>query len=251
MVSTKIQKICAWGGIATMTFYCIGMLLAHFLPVPSPAMPQDQVAVMFQENLLGIRLGALFMFVGAFCIMPTIGLISAFMKRIEGDMPIMAYTQLGAGSLGILFFYLPAVIFFVMALRPERSAELTFLSYDYAFILMIMASPSFMCQNLSIALAIFSDKNPQPIFPRWLAFFQLWTCVLYLGSFAIPFFHTGPFAWSGLFAFWIPAVVFFIWTFVMMATLVNAIKLQELDGSLVKREIPVSVVALTNAQVQL
>lgn len=226
MVSAKIQKWCAWGGVANMTVYCIGMLFAHFLPVPSPALSADQVAAMFQENTTGIRIGSIFMLASGFFLVPLIGLISAFMKRIEGDMPIMAYGQLAAGALGILFFYVPAVIFFVMAFRPERSPELILLFYDFTWMVMIVAWPSFVFQQGCIALAIFSDKSAQPIFPRWLGFFQLWTALLYCGSFLLPFFKTGPFAWNGLFAFWTPGIVFYIWGFVMAIMLVKAVDQQ-------------------------
>lgn len=231
MVSTRVQKWCAWGGVVNMSVYFIGMLFAHFLPIPSPAVPQDEVAAIFRDNATGIRIGSIFMLASGFFLVPLIGLISAFMKRIEGNLPIMAYGQLAAGALGILFFYVPAVLFFVMAYRPERSPEIIYVLYDFAWMFMIGAWPSFLFQQGCIALAIFSDKQLQPVFPRWLGYFQIWTALLYTGSCLLPFFKTGPFAWNGFFAFWIPAIVFFIWCFVMTAALLKTIDQQAAKDS--------------------
>ena len=223
MNAAKIQRLCAWSGVANMSIYFIGMMIAGFLPVPSPALTAAQVAAMFHDNNTAILIGAVLMLASGCFLVPLIALISAFLKRIEGPMPIMAYGQIVAGVLGILFFYLPAVLFFVMAFRLERSADLLYLFYDFAWMFMIIAWPSFVFQNGAIALGILSDRKATPTFPRWLAYFQLWTAFLYCGSFIGPFFKTGPFAWNGLFAFWIPALVFFLWNFVMAFELIKAI----------------------------
>ena len=76
------------------------------------------------------------MLASGFFLVPILGLNSAFMKRIEGEMPIMTYSQLPAGAFCILFFQVPAVLFFIMAFRPERSAELIYLFYDFAWMYM-------------------------------------------------------------------------------------------------------------------
>ena len=38
-----------------------------------------------------------------------------------------------------------------------------------------------------------------------------------------PFFKTGPFAWNGMFSFWIPGTLFFAWYVVMLVTISKAI----------------------------
>jgi hypothetical protein len=75
-------------------------------------------------------------------------------------------------------------------------------------------------QALSIAAAILSDQRPRPVFPRWLAYFNCWAALLYVPGGACTFFHSGPLAWNGIFAFWLPATVYCTW-FVTMAVQVT------------------------------
>ena len=65
-----------------------------------------------------------------------------------------------------------------------------------------------MIQCLSIAAAIL-NKADQDVFPRWLGYFNVWVAVLLLPAVLLPFFKHGPFAWHGIFEFWLAALVFF------------------------------------------
>lgn len=60
--------------------------------------------------------------------------------------------------------------------------------------------------------------------------YSLWVAVLLPAS-MILFFKSGPFAWTGVIGFWIPAVVFGTWYLVMTPLLLRAIK-QEADEDL-------------------
>ncbi|MGG2007397.1 hypothetical protein [Novosphingobium resinovorum] len=53
---------------------------------------------------------------------------------------------------------------------------------------------------------------------------NLWTGLLLLPGFAVGLFKTGPFAWNGVLAFWVPAVVFGIWFNLMIVAMLAAIK---------------------------
>ena len=83
-------------------------------------------------------------------------------------------------------------------------------------------------QGMAITIAILSDKSDKPVLPRWLGWFNLWAQIIYLpGDPWIPFFKTGPLAWNGLLAFWIPVVVFTVWLLLISAMLLRAIGEQE------------------------
>lgn len=83
-------------------------------------------------------------------------------------------------------------------------------------------------QNFAIAFTILSDDGEPPVFPRWLAYVNLFTAVLFTPGALIPFFKFGPFAWNGLFGFWIPGVFFCTWVVVMFFALRKAIR-EQLD----------------------
>ena len=84
-------------------------------------------------------------------------------------------------------------------------------------------------QNIAIGAAIVGDKSANPIFPRWVGFFNFWVAILFIPGALIPFFKSGPFAWNGLFSFWIPATVFGVWFIVMLTMLLKAIDRQAIE----------------------
>jgi hypothetical protein len=62
---------------------------------------------------------------------------------------------------------------------------------------------------------VLGDRATRPLWPRWVAFYNLWTAFLFTaGGFAI-FFRHGAFAWNGLLAYWLAAVTFGAWFLVM------------------------------------
>ena len=226
-MNTKSQLLCAWCGIGFLVLFGLGWwILAGFLPPISPALNANEVAAFYQENTGRIRLGLMITMFSAALTAPWVAVIAVQMKRIEGDFPVLAYTQLIVGTVGILILVLPALIWTTAAFRPERDIELIQLLNDFGWLLFIMTfSPAFI-QNLVIGLAIFSDQNETPVFPRWLGYFNIWVAILFIPGGLITFFKTGPFAWDGILAFWLPVVVFFGWFLVMFQALLKTIKQQ-------------------------
>ncbi|MEC9358561.1 MAG: hypothetical protein VX836_11915 [Pseudomonadota bacterium] len=149
--------------------------------------------------------------------------ISAQMRRMQGIGPLAPYLQLGAGSIGVLTVMFPIMIFAIAAFRPERDPQLTQLLNDVGWLIIIPAFPTFLAQFLAIAFGALRDQGAEPVFPRWVAYFNVWVGLLFVpGAFAY-FFRTGPFAWDGLLAFWIAAGAFFAWLVTMTPVLLRAI----------------------------
>ena len=94
---------------------------------------------------------------------------------------------------------------------------------DLGWIMFVMAVSTGICQNLAIGLAVISDKSSEPVFPRWVGFFNFWVALLTLPGLLLTFFKTGPFAWNGMLAFYLPAGVFFLWIFVMIYAVIKAV----------------------------
>lgn len=88
-----------------------------------------------------------------------------------------------------------------------------------------------MVQGLAIALCILRDDSSDPLFPRWAGYFNIWVFLLFLPSLLTYFFKTGPFAWNGLFVWWIPLAVFGTWFIVMTVLMLRSVDRQNnLDG---------------------
>jgi hypothetical protein len=123
-----------------------------------------------------------------------------------------------------VFFITGALLFIVAAFRPERAAEITYTLNDAAWIVTVIPFSPALMQNLIIATAILIDRRPDPVFPRWLAYFNIWVAIGFLPGGLLPFFKSGPLAWNGLFVFWLAGSVFVAWFAVMTFMLLRAIR---------------------------
>jgi hypothetical protein len=228
MINTRIQVLCAWTGPALIVIFLIAMIpLAHMIPPLSPTMTGAQVAAFFDQHRIQIRLGMLLMMLGAGVGMVWPAAIADQMRRIERNSRVLTYTQLVSGVLSN-FLFLPCALFWgIAAFRSERSPEVIQLLDDFGWFFLLMAVSPAVIQSLALALAILSDKSASPLFPRWLGYFNIWAAALFLPGGVLLFFKTGPFAWNGLFPFWIPLTVFSLWLVLNTMFVLKAIRRPE------------------------
>lgn len=226
MNKNKFEIVCAWSGTICMLLFFAGLVLSDFIPPLSPSLTADQVAAHYREHASGIRAGMdLMLLSGMFYAAFTAGM-SGQMRRIPGVNHTAVYTQLVAGAFACLTFLVPAMLFEVTAFRPERSPEITQTLNDMSWIITVIPWPPFMTQNFSLAYAILGDRRSQPLFPRWIGYLNIWAPISFTPGVLLPFFKSGPFAWSGVLVFWIPAAIFGAWFLIMTAHLLKAIKRQ-------------------------
>lgn len=216
------QKLGIWCGWIFAVLLGFGLLIAGFIPPPSPSLSADEIASIYQSRNGLIRIGLLMAVASNAFYLPFIAMISTQMRRMQGISLMPSYLQLGAGSLGTLMLLLPEMAFLVTAFRPDRDPLQTLMLNDLGWLFFITPFPTFVAQNVGIALGILGDKSAQPVFPRWLAYLNLWIGLLFVPAGLAFVFKTGPFAWSGIISFWVPAVVFFTWVLVMTVMLGKA-----------------------------
>ena len=70
--------------------------------------------------------------------------------------------------------------------------------------------------------AILSDRNG--ILPRWVGYLNLWVALLFTPDVLAFFFHSGPFAWHGIFIFWLAFVAYAVFLIAMGLVLRQAVK---------------------------
>lgn len=223
-MNSRIQTICAFCGIAFVIFAVVGMLpIAGLLPPTAPALGPVEVAAFYQANSGWLRAGILMTMISTAFTIPWIALLSVHVARAEGTTPVLSITQAVAGAVTVVILLFPFVIWSAAAFRPERAPELIQLLSDFGWMMLVMTFGPFFIQFSAIGLAILLDKNTRPIFPRWVGYFNIWVGVLAIPGALLTFFKTGPFAWNGLLAFWMPVSVFFAWYFVMFFVLLKVI----------------------------
>ena len=208
-MNRTIHKLCAWSGAVCLLIMLIGFVgLARFIPTPSPNMTTAETGRLFVQDATTIRWGMILSMVAATLLVPFAVSIALQMRRIEGRQPALAAIEVLLGTLfSFEFIY---IIFFWQAatFRADRAPELIQLLNDMSWIPFIGITGTLFLQVLVFGIAILLDKRQQAVFPRWLGYYNIWCAIMFLpGTFNV-FFKTGPLAWNGLVAFYIPVGVF-------------------------------------------
>jgi hypothetical protein len=131
---------------------------------------------------------------------------------------------------GFVTVFFAGLFFTAAAYRPDFPDTTIQSLSDIAFFLFVMPAVPAFVQNVVTGIVILGDRRAQPVLPRWVGYLNLWTGVLLLPGLAVGLFKIGPFAWNGILAFWLPAVVFAIWFNVMIWAMLDAIKRNALAG---------------------
>jgi hypothetical protein len=209
--NSAVERAFIWVGFAGMLLCFVGLAVADLLPPPSPDQTAEQVAAFYQHNTNAFRIGLVLLGFGGAFVTPWIAVVARRMHRIPGHGPLTSYCFLGVGLIVMFQIVLPVALGQVVAFRPERAVEDTKALSDLFFILLISPSYLYIVQLTVMAVAILADPSPVPVFPRWTGYVCLWVAAGSVFSILVIFFKAGPFAWNGLFGWWIPAGVFGLW----------------------------------------
>jgi hypothetical protein len=208
----RAQLACTWTGvIATFVMFFAMWALMHFLPPLAPSLGAAEVAAIYRANGTGIIVGGIMLMLAASLYMPFFSALALQLKRMERPSTLWTYSMLTSTLLGFVPLLLAELVFSTAAYRPERSDELIGAISDFGFIMFVGPALPGTVQMLSVAFAVLADRNPEPVFPRWVGFLNIWTAVLTIPGSLITLFKSGPFAWNGVLAFWVAAFAFGIW----------------------------------------
>jgi hypothetical protein len=119
----------------------------------------------------------------------------------------------------------------VAAWRPEQDPQVTQLVNDLAWITFTMPVGMIIAQMACLALAIRLDDQPRPVFPRWVAAFNLAVAVAVAPSAFAAVFHTGPLAWNGAVSFWLRVCAYVLYLAVMFVVVRGAVRRQQQEES--------------------
>lgn len=226
----KSIVVCAWTCQVAMLLMFAAMWLGwDILPPPSANLPVEEWAAHFTENSTNVFLGGMSMMLGASLFMVFFGGLFTCLKRIEGQNSPLTYSMLMIVPFG--FFPLYAIVVFLVeaAFRPEASPEIIGMLADLAIFMLVIPGLAGLVQYGVTGLVILMDKRDQPIMPRWVGYTCIWVGVLSIPGMVIPFFKSGPFAWNGIFAFWMPAILFGVMLTVVMWAMLQAAKHPEMQ----------------------
>lgn len=225
-MNRNAQIACAWCGPTIVVIWVVSFVaLAGFIPPPSPQMGPEAILQMFIDHTVQIRIGLMLTMFASALLVPWSAVIAVQMSRIEGKRPVLAITQVAQASLLSLEFIVPLMVWQTAAYRPSRERiDLIYMLNDMGWLMFVGVISSAMLQCASLGIVILMDKRDQPIFPRWSGYLSLWTATLLAPAGVVPLFKSGPFAWNGIFGFWLVLAIFCIWVGVTTWLLIVAIR---------------------------
>ena len=211
--------------VALILWIASFFLFPGFNPPMSPTMPAQQVAAFYRDpaHLPEIRYSMIMFNWFGVCLVPILALIVLQIRRMAHRTPIFSYAMLGCVAGGPTLFLVANVCWLLAAFRPERSPELTQLLNDFGWITFTIVVPFLIGQSVILALAIYFDDQSHPVFPRWVAHFNLVVAGALVPASFVGVSLTGPLAWDGLLSFWVKNAAIAVWIAVMGVVLGQAI----------------------------
>ncbi len=213
----RIMNLCALAGPIMTGVALFGWLLAGLLPIPlGPHHTTEQVVAFYRDHQTRTLAGFVIAGIGCGGIFALVAAISVQMLRMEGRYPILTFLQLVTGSATGVCLLIPMLLMTCIGYRPDRSPELTLTLNDISWMLFITPIMPFILQNVAIGVAILNDKNG--IYPRWVGYTNLIVGFTFLPDVLPYFFYSGPFAWNGIFIFWLALTSYCVFLMVMGIT---------------------------------
>jgi hypothetical protein len=200
------------------------VLFPGFLHPMSPTMAADEVARFYRDDAARIRYSMILFNWFGVGLIPTVILLAMQVRRMAHRTPILSYCLIACAGGPPTLFLIANMFWLLGAFRPDRSPELTQLLNDLAWVTFTVLVPYLIAQCLLLALAIYWDRQEQPVFRPWVAHFNILIALaLSPAAFGAVTF-TGPVAWDGVLSFWVKNIAIAVWIVVMGVILGQTIR---------------------------
>ncbi|MGE2715081.1 hypothetical protein ACQI4L_13560 [Mycolicibacterium litorale] len=230
----KAQWVCLWTGPVVGVVLLLALLaFPGFRPPMPPTLSAEQVAAFYAEHTAWIRLSQVTFNLCGIMVLPFFMVIVVQMKRMATQSGVFAYCYLTAVVSGATTLALSNIFFLVAAFRPDRDPDLVMVLNDLAWIVFIAPVGMVVTQFVLLALAVYFDDGPDPVFPRWVGHYSLATGVAMIPAAGAAVFQTGPLAWDGVLSFWLRNGAFALFVVVMFFVLRRAVLRQARDEGVV------------------
>lgn len=233
-MNRTVHKLCAWSGIGCLVLMATGFVgLARFFPPPAPSLNAQETTRIIIDHAAAIRWGMILTMAAAVLLGVFAVEIAIQIRRIEGNYPVLALIEFGLGMLFVLEFLYLLFFWQTATFRADRAPQLIELLNDMAWIPFVGLTGTAVLQVSAFAIAIFLDRRPTPVFPRWLGYYNLWVALIFCAGTFNVFFKNGPLAWNGFLAWWLPVIVYATWLIINSVYLLRAIDshIAEIDAS--------------------
>ncbi|MBE1549508.1 hypothetical protein GGC64_003532 [Mycobacterium sp. OAS707] len=194
-----------------------------FVHPMSPTMSADQIASFYRDETARIRYSMILFNWFGVGLIPTVMLLAMQVRRMAHRTPILSYSLIACAGGPPCLFLIANMFWLLGSFRPERAPELTQLLNDLAWITFTISVPYLIAQCLLLALAIYWDRQEQPVFKMWVAHFNILVAVALAPAAFTALTFSGPLAWDGLLSFWVKNIAIAAWIVVMGVVLGQSI----------------------------
>lgn len=205
---------CARAGWGFIVLFFAGLLLiARFVPPIAPGLGPEAVAGVYRDHGLGIRLGLAVCMLGSVLMLAFGSALADQIRRIRAVPPALVLLHVASFASGVLIIDLPLVSWGAAAMRAAgRDPDVTQALNDLGWLCFVGGVAPYIAWTMSTGVAVLLDHSDNPILPRWSGYLSVFVALAQVPGAFVALFISGPLAWNGLFAWWIPLTTFFVWT---------------------------------------
>lgn len=250
-VDYSMWKLMAWTGpVFFIGFFCMwGLTADNFPPMAASTSAQDMWQH-YKDLQTPIMIGMSVCMVLGSCYMTFGAAVSRVMRRIEGPEGMLSNLEM----MGATITYCPIVvacgIWLTIAMQIDvLSPDMVQTGYYVAWMIIDLAYMVTSWQIIAAAVVFLRDKRAKPLVPAWVCWWGFVTVASFFPVSLIPFFKTGPFAFHGMFNFWIAFPTWYIWIVSMSIFIIKAVnRIQIEDGAAQAAEQPMKGGAMLGAR---
>lgn len=231
-MSFRSQKVMIYWAASFGAVYCLALVfLLRMLPPPNAHQSAISVANWYAQRHTQIRIGAVIAsYTGAF-LLPFFIVVAEQVRRVEGPGRAWQWATLLGGGLMSIFTVLPPIFWGVAAFTTRHVPEVTQLMHQLGMLSFVTTDQYFIFAWVAVAVMCFL---PEPVarspFRRWFGYLTIWAALL-LEAGAIAFLaHSGPLAWNGLLALYVPLAAFGVWAGVLGYLMLTSIRRQQAEA---------------------
>lgn len=225
----------AWcGPIFIGAFLFFFGILGHNLPPVGADLTPQQLTQHYIDNGMSIRIGMSVCIVFATFYIPWGVAVSRLMRRIEGGEGMLGNLQMLGAAISSVIIIVPCGLWLMCSIEaPTIQPETIHLLYWMGWMIIDLGYMAFTFQIAAEAIVFLRDPRGKPLVAPWVCWAGFVTCAAFFMENLIPFFKTGPFAFHGLFNFWVAYGTWFVWVIGLSYYVITAItRLQQEDGAL-------------------
>jgi hypothetical protein len=230
-----LWRLCAWCGPIFLVGYLVSWaVMGYNLPPFEPSISATDLYAHYVNNNTRIRAAFVLsvFFIPFYFVFSSV--VSRLMQRIEGaDGPLSITEQMG-GATTVVVGMVAGICWLTAGYRiEERTPETVRLLHDFGWLFFDTTYMVTALQMVAMAIVFLMDRRSKPLIPNWLCWYTLAVVVAFFPLSLLPFFYKGPFAWSGIFCYWISLGSWFVWVIMLSYNVfkaINRLEQEELAG---------------------